>query len=209
MRKFILPLLLVLTSFACSISLSNAAGFTEGKEYKLVDQPATPAGDKVEVLEFFWYGCPHCFSFEPYIKRWLDKKPANVEFVRIPAVFRPDWKVQARTYYALEQLGSLEKLHGKIFEEIHKNRKHLNTLDEMTSFLVSQGVDKQAFTDAYNSFAVDGSLRKSVKKQSAYNITGVPTVIINGKYMTSGSMAGTYDKLLEVMDYLVAQESAK
>ena len=209
MRKFLLPLFLVLTTIGMSAGVTNAAKFTEGKEYKLVDKPTVSAGEKIEVLEFFWYGCPHCFTFEPYISRWLETKPDNVEFVRMPAVFRPEWKIQARTYYALEQMGKLEELHGKIFEEIHKNKKQLNTLDEMTAFLVRNGVDKKAFTDAYNSFSVDGSLRKSVPKQYGYNITGVPTVIINGKYMTTGTMAGTYEKMLEVVDFLVAQDSAK
>ncbi len=209
MRKILFPLVLVLTTIGMSAGVTNAAKFTEGKEYKAVPQPTVTSGDKIEVLEFFWYGCPHCYSFEPFISKWVASKPANVEFVRVPAVFRPEWKVQGRTYFALEQMGKLEQVHGKIFEEIHKNRKHLNTLDDMTSFLVKNGIDKKAFTDAYNSFAVDGSLRKAISRQSTYNITGVPTLIINGKYMTTGSMAGTYEKMLEVVDFLVAQESAK
>lgn len=209
MRKILLPLFLVLATIGMSVGANSVEKFTDGKEYKTITQQPAQTGDKVEVLEFFWYGCPHCFSFEPFISRWKGSMPANVEFKRVPAVFRPEWKVQARTYYALDQLGVVEKLHSKIFEEIHKNRKPLNTLEAMTEFLVSQGVDKQAFTDAYNSFAVDGNIRKAIKMQTDFNITGVPTVVINGKYQTTGSMTGNYDTLLQVMDFLVAKESAK
>lgn len=209
MRKILLSVVMVLTAYAASAQFSYAESFTDGKEYKTIAQQPTSSGDKVEVLEFFWYGCPHCYHFEPFLTKWLSKKPANVDFVRIPAVFRPDWKVHARTYYALQELGKLEQLHEKIFAAIHKDRKRLNTLEEMADFLATQGGDKKTFTEAYNSFTVDGEMRKGVKKQAAYQINGVPTVIVNGKYMTSGSMTGTYDRLLEVVDFLVAKESKK
>lgn len=184
--------------------------YSQGTQYQVIPGATKPvAGKPIVVQEFFWYGCPHCYHFEPFLTKWLSKKPANVDFVRIPAVFRPDWKVHARTYYALQELGKLEQLHEKIFAAIHKDRKRLNTLEEMADFLATQGGDKKSFTEAYNSFTVDGEMRKGVKKQAAYQINGVPTVIVNGKYMTSGSMTGTYDRLLEVVDFLVAKESKK
>ncbi len=209
MRKILLSVVMVLTAYTVSMQLSYAEQFSDGKEYKTIAQQPTTTGDKIEVLEFFWYGCPHCYHFEPFISKWLSKKPANVAFVRIPAVFRPDWKIHARTYYALQELGRLEQVHEKIFDEIHKNHKRLDTLEAMASFLKTQGIDKKAFTEAYNSFGIDSNMRKAVKTQAAYQINGVPTVIVNGKYMTSGSMTGTYDRLLDVVDYLVAKETKK
>jgi thiol:disulfide interchange protein DsbA len=206
MRKILISMALILSTIGLS-AISYADTFTEGKDYKAIEPQPTSTGDKVEVLEFFWYGCPHCYHFEPYISKWVNKKPANVEFTRIPTVFRPEWKVHARTYYALQELGLVEKMHSKIFDAIHKDRKRLNTLEEVTDFLATQGVDKKLFTEAYNSFLVDANMRKAVKRQTDYQIDGVPTVVINGKYVTSGSMAGNYDRLLEIMDYLVAKES--
>jgi thiol:disulfide interchange protein DsbA len=185
----------------------GAAGFEEGKHYNAIEPQATDTGDKIEILEFFWYGCPHCYSFEPYINAWKKNKPANVEFVRVPAIFRPDWEIQARTYYALSDMGKIEDVHIKIFEEIHKNRKRLFTREQMVSFLVKQGIDKDEFQKHYDSFSVESMVRKAKKKQQAFRISGVPTVVINGKYTTSGSMAGSYENLLKVMDQLIAEES--
>jgi thiol:disulfide interchange protein DsbA len=199
---------LIFTTIGLSAA-SYADTFTEGKEYKAIEQQPTATGDKIEVLEFFWYGCPHCYYFEPFISKWVSKQPANVEFVRIPTVFRPEWKVHARTYYALQELDLAEKMHSKIFDAIHKDKKRLDNFETMTDFLVSQGVDKKLFTEAYNSFLVDANMRKAIKKQADYKIDGVPTVVINGKYVTTGVMAGSNEKLLVVMDYLVAKEAKK
>lgn len=209
MRKILLSMVLLLTATGVFAETNFVTQFSEGKDYKAVTPQETSTKDKIEVLEFFWYGCPHCYTFDPFVSKWTETKPANVVFIRVPTVFRPDWKVHARTYYALEELGSLEKLHTKIFEEIHKNKKHLSTVDAMTDFLVAQGVDKKAFTEAYNSFSVDTSMRNAIKLQTAFHIEGVPTVIINGKYATSGSMAGTYERVLEVVNYLIEKERTK
>jgi len=199
--------LLIFLSLMLSSALLQAADYTEGVEYKKVALQQADTGDKIEVLEFFWYGCPHCYSFEPYLKAWKKTKPANVEFVRVPAVFRPDWEVQARAYYALSNMGVIEDLHGKIFTAIHKDKKKLNKKDLLTDFLVNNGVDRKKFEEEYKSFAVDGMVRKAKKKQTAYKIQGVPSIAVNGKYLTSGSMSGSYDNLIKIVDYLVAKES--
>ncbi len=208
MRKILLSITLLFTVIGLSIGASYADQFVAGKDYKIVQQQPTSTGKKIEVLEFFWYGCPHCYHFEPYISKWVKMQPANVEFIRVPTVFRPDWKVHARTYYALEELGLNEKMHSKIFNEIHKKMNRLDTLDAMTDFLATQGVDKKVFTETYNSFSVDAKMRKAQSLQSEYDITGVPAIVINGKYKTDGAMAKSYDRLLKIMDYLVAKESA-
>ncbi len=202
MKKSLIFLLLMMSSV-----VSQAADFTEGVNYKKIAPQPTDTGDRIEVLEFFWYGCPHCYSFEPYIKAWKKTKPANVEFVRVPAVFRPDWEVQARTYYALSNMGVIEDLHGKIFTAIHKDKKRLNKKQLITDFVVQNGVDRKKFEAEYNSFSVDSMVRKAKKKQTAYKIQGVPTIAVNGKYMTSGSMSGSYENMIKIVDYLVAKES--
>jgi len=202
MKKLLILLLLMVSS-----SVLLAAGYAEGVDYKKLEQQSTDTGDKIEVLEFFWYGCPHCYSFEPYINAWKKTKSAKVEFVRIPAIFRPDWEVQARTYYALSNMGVIEDLHGKIFTAIHKDKKRLNKKELLTDFVVENGIDRKKFEAEYNSFAVDSMVRKAKKKQTAYKIQGVPSVAVNGRYLTSGSMSGSYDNLIKIVDYLIEKES--
>lgn len=205
MKKILFITLLVLNFFTSA----GAADYTAGVDYKTIDQQPTDTGDNIEVLEFFWYGCPHCYHFEPEVSAWNKSKPANVTFIRVPAVFRPDWKVQARAYYALELMGVIEQLHGKIFDAIHKHKKRLNTLDSIADFVASEGIDKDKFIAEYNSFVVDGKVRKAVKKMKAYKIEGVPTVAVNGKYKTSGRMAGSYENMIKIINHLIEKESKK
>lgn len=185
----------------------QAANYTEGTDYKRVSPQETGTGDKIEVLEFFWYGCPHCYSFEPHIKKWNKDKPANAAFVRVPAIFRPDWEVQARAYYALSNMGVIEEMHGKIFDAIHKSKKRLNKKELIVDFVEQNGIDRKKFLEEYDSFGVDAMVRKARKKQQAYRIEGVPSVIVNGKYLVSGNMAGTYGNMIKIIDYLVEKES--
>ena len=199
--------LLVFLVLMASTTFLHAEEYKEGVHYKKLPQAVTTTSDKIEVLEFFWYGCPHCYSFEPYVKSWKKALPENVTFARVPAIFRPDWEIQARTYYALSNMGLIETVHGKIFEEVHKNKKRLNTLELMTAFVEKNGVDRKKFLEEYKSFGVDGLVRKAKKKQSEYKIQGVPGVVVNGKYLVSGSMAGSYDNMVKIMDHLIALES--
>ncbi|MCW8831525.1 MAG: thiol:disulfide interchange protein DsbA/DsbL [Gammaproteobacteria bacterium] len=187
---------------------AQAAEFVEGEQYTRVAEQPTETGDKIEVLEFFWYGCPHCYQFEPILQNWLKTKPANVEFVRVPAVFRPEWKVHARTYYALQAMGLIEKYHSEIFDALHKDRADLYTEDKMIAFLVSRGVNEKEFRSAYASFSIDNQLRKAIKKLKAYGISGVPSLAVNGKYLASGSSAGTYENMLRIVDHLIEKEAA-
>ena len=202
MKKLLILLFLLVNS-----AVLQAAGYTEGVEYKALPPQPTDTGEKIEVLEFFWYGCPHCYTFEPYIKAWKKTKPDNVEFVRVPAIFRPDWEIQARTYYALTNMGAIEDLHEKIFAAIHNDKKKLDKKATLTDFVVKNGVDRKKFEEEYNSFSVDTMVRKAKKKQTAYKIQGVPSIVVNGKYLSSGSMSGSYDNLVKILDYLVAKES--
>jgi thiol:disulfide interchange protein DsbA len=204
MKKLLVFLILFVNS-----TFLYAAEFTEGKHYQKLSPVPTETGDKIEVLEFFWYGCPHCYTFEPYIKSWKESKPENVEFIRIPTIFRPDWEVQARAYYALSNMGIIEDVHIKIFHALIKERQRLNKMELMADFLEKNGVDRKAFIKEYNSFGVDNMIRKVKKKQKEYNIQGVPSIAVNGKYLSSGSMSGSYDNLIKIMDYLITMESKK
>ena len=196
------------TGFAASQMLDQAANFKEGVHYTKIAQQPTDAGDNVEVLEFFWYGCPHCYSFEPYLSAWEKSKAKNVTFTRVPAVFRPEWEVQARSYYALSNMGKVEEIHNAIFTAMHKDKKRLEKKAALVNFIVKHGVDRETFLKEYDSFAVNRMVQKAKKKQKAFQIQGVPAVIINGKYMTSGKMAGSYDNMVKIIDHLADKEAA-
>ena len=190
-----------------SSGFTQAGEFKEGVEYKrIADQPTESTG-KIEVLEFFWYGCPHCYQFEPILKKWLETKASNVEFIRVPAVFRPEWKVHARTYYALQAMGLEDKYHSVIFDAMHKDKANLYSETAMIDFLVSKGVNKDEFKAAYSAFSVDGQVRKAIKKVKGYAIEGVPAMGVNGKYLISGKSAGSFEKMLKIVDYLVKKEA--
>ncbi len=181
--------------------------YTEGKEYQPIDKRApveAPQG-KVEVVEFFWYACPHCNAFEPKLEAWVKKIPADVAFRRVPVAFRDDMVPQQRLFYVLEALGKLEEVHRKVFHAIHVEKQALNREDLITAWVEKQGVDKAKFTELYNSFAISTKARKATQLQDAYRIEGVPSLGVAGRYLTSGDMAGTVDNALLVTDYLIAE----
>jgi thiol:disulfide interchange protein DsbA len=181
--------------------------FEEGKHYTLItpEQPA-PLEGKVEVLEAFWFGCPHCYEFEPFVERWLAAKAPDVEFVRLPVSFRESWMVHAKAYYAAEALGVKDKISKPLFDAMHKEKRKLDDEASLADFFAEQGVDKQKFIDAYNSFGVNGKVQQAMKLVEKFGIDGVPAVIVNRKYKTSGNLAGNYENLLKIVDFLVNKE---
>lgn len=191
----------------CFALPSAYAEFKQEQDYKKVEQQATATGDKIEVLEFFWYGCPHCYQFEPHINKWKASKPDNVEFIRVPTVFHPSWKVQARTYYALEAMGIIEDKHKNIFAAIHNDKVRLDTLEKTADFLAKHGVNKDEFVKNYRSFSIDGKVRKANKLVKNYKVSGVPSIAVNGKYLVDGKMAKNYDRMLDIINHLVDKES--
>lgn len=209
MQHILKKTLLVFSILFIFAGMVNAETYEEGKHYKSVDLPKTIDGDNVEVLEFFWYGCPHCYSFEPYLGKWKQNKPDNVEFIRVPATFQPLWILHARAYYALQMLGAGDNLHSKFFSEIHNNKNLMKTFDQLTVFVQENGVDRSEFIDAMNSFTVETQVRKATKLVTDYKLNGVPSVTINGKYLISASMAGSYDNMIKIMNYLIEKETAK
>lgn len=162
-----------------------------GVEYKVLDkaQP-TESGNKVEVTEFFWYACPHCFALEPSLNEWVKKQGDKIVFKRVPVVFRESFMPQQKLYYSLEAMGEIPRLHQKVFHAIHVERQPLNTDAAVADFVARNGVDKKKFLDVYNSFAVQTKARRAAQLQADYKIDGVPTVAIGGKYITSPSIVG-------------------
>ena len=187
------------------------AEYREGQHYRVLTpaQPTSVAPGKVEVVEVFWYGCPHCYSLEPYIQRWLaEGKSEEAEFVKLPASLNPSWQPHARLFYAARALGVLEQAHGDIFREMHVERRPLNTLDEMVDFLGRYGVSAEDARAALTSFAVEAQVRKADTMVRRYRLTGVPAVVVNGKYVTGADMAGGAEQMFDVINYLVAREAA-
>ena len=169
-------------------------------------QPTQVAEGKIEVVEIFWYGCPHCYDFEPHVNNWVANLPEDVEFRRMPGIFSKSWVAHARAYYAAEKLGVLEQIHTPLFEALHKDRKRIFSESELKDFFESKGVDGDEFTRAYNSNEVEVKFKQAFLMGQRYKITGVPAVVVNGKYMTGAALAGSYDNLLKTIDMLVDKE---
>ncbi|MCI0655363.1 MAG: thiol:disulfide interchange protein DsbA/DsbL [Methylococcaceae bacterium] len=178
----------------------------EGYE-KIVPPQPTQEKDKVEVIEFFWYGCPHCYTFEPFLKEWAKNLPENVQLIKQPAIFSPKWASGAQAYFVAEALGVTERLHDAIFDAIQKERRPLETEDQLAEFFAEHGVDEEDFHQAYNSFIVTTRMRQAESMPERYGVTGVPAIAINGKYRSNGTLAKNYPGLISVMNALIKLES--
>ena len=186
---------------------AQTSDFDPTGKYELVQPPQpTEAPGKVEVVDVFWYGCPHCFTFLPAMEEFEKSKPEYVVMRRMPAVFRKSWENHARAYYTAKLLGVDDKLHRKLFELIHVGGKRTDTRDTLRAFFVENGVNGDAFDKTFDSFAVESMLRKSVVMQGRYGIRGTPSVIINGKYRTSASLAQGYPNMVKVIAALAEKE---
>ena len=185
--------------------LSLAQGLREGANYLVVNPRApveAPAG-KIEVVEFFWYNCPHCNAFEPLLKAWAAKAPANVVLRRVPVAFQDSFVPQQRLYFALEAMRLVDKLHSKVFAAIHLEKQSLSRSDAIAQWVAQQGVDMAKFTEHYNSFAVATKASRSTQLQNAYKVEGVPALGVDGRFYTDGSLAGNVGQALQVVDGLL------
>jgi len=182
-------------------------GPVEGTHYVRLSQPLPAAGGgKVEVIEFFWYGCPHCNAFEPTLDAWTKRLPADVAFRRVPVAFRDEpFGAHQRIYYALEAMGQLDAVHRKVFFAIHNERAKLDKPADIAAFMAKNGIDSAKFLDVYNSFSVQTKARQAKQLAEAYKIDGVPAMGIHGRYFTSVTLAGTPERTLAVTEYLVGQ----
>jgi len=178
----------------------------DGTDYRLLDKRVAveaPAG-KIEVVEFFWYSCPHCNAFEPRLEAWSKKLPADVVLRRVPVAFRDDFVPQQRLFYALEAMGKLPELHAKVFHAIHTEKQRIDQEATILAWVAKNGVDQAKFQESYNSFSVSTKARRAAQLQDAYKVEGVPALGIAGRYYTDGTMAGNMDRALQVTDFLVA-----
>jgi thiol:disulfide interchange protein DsbA len=185
-----------------------SADFVEGTHYKLLKpaQPTNVAPGKVEVVEAFWYACGHCYAIEPKVQSWSQKgKPAYVEMVQLPATWNEMLKTHARVFYTVELLGK-PQLHAEVFREINVRRNRLDTPEAIEAFFLAKGVTKVDFHKAFAGFAVDSKVNRAVDLNRRYRIASTPTFIVNGKYTTDVGMAGSEEKLFELLNYLAARE---
>ena len=174
----------------------------------LVEQPVR-TGDRIEVLEIFWYGCPHCYALEPYLKKWLKNKPEFVEFVQLPAVLNRSWAFDARVFYTFVALGLIDELHEAYFDAIHKDRRRMKKVEQVASWAQEQGVDPQLILDTFNSFGVDSMLANATQMSGRYEADGVPTIIIDGKYRTTVSLAGGHNEIIDLINYLAQRAKSE
>ncbi len=183
--------------------------YQEGRHYTTlpVAQPTSAGPGQVEVAEVFWYGCPHCYTLEPFIQSWrLEGIPDNTVFVQIPAALNPSWQIHARVFYTAEALGILEQVHPAIFREVHVNRNPLNTRERLIEFFARFDVTEQDFLSAWDSFAVQTNLRRADAQVRRFRLSGVPAVVVNGKYVTGADLAGGNQQLFDVVNFLIAKE---
>ncbi|MCL7943155.1 thiol:disulfide interchange protein DsbA/DsbL [Marinobacter sp. ATCH36] len=186
---------------------ANAAPWEAGKHYQELDSQVRTASDSgIEVAEVFWYGCPHCYTFKPLIENWAEDRPDDVNYVKIPAALGSSWEPHAKAFYALETMGELDKVHDALFEALAGERRPLNSGEALAGFVANHGVDGEEFLKNYNSFGVNAKMQQAQSKIRGARVTGTPTMIVNGKYRITASMAGGHEEVLEVVDYLVEQE---
>ena len=203
MKKILVTLAVLL----CLPASLFAASYSPGNGYTLIKNPVRTANpDKIEVVEIFWYGCPHCFSLEPVTQAWSKTIADDVDFKFMPAVFGRGWKAQAKAFYVSELLGIKEKTHGAIFNAVHLDKRRLNSEDTLADFFTQFGVSEADFKKQFNSFAVNSRLSQADAKIRAYGARGVPGLIVNGKYLVTAQTAGGNNNIYSVVDFLIEQE---
>lgn len=193
---------------SCACLMAGAADLKPGQDYRELNPPLAPDRAKVEVIEFFWYGCPHCFNLEPVIAPWARKLPPGVSFQRVPAVF-PDgkWAPGARLYYTLEAMNLVERLHGEAFNAIHVERKRLHDEKALFEWVAGRGVDAKAFADAWASFGVQSRVRQARELTTRAALAGVPAVVVDGRYQAI--MPEKFEDLLFLVDRLIERARAE
>lgn len=204
LSRWLLPLLLI-------SAVAHAAEFEEGRNYsRVVPAQPTETKGKIEIVELFWYGCPHCHRFEPYFDRWAKQLPADVEYRRMPAILAEHWTPLARAYFTAEALGVLEKTHKPLFDAIHAQKRRMDTEDRLMEFFAQHGVSNDDFKKTFHSFAVEAKVRRALEMTRRYNTEASPSVVIDGKYIVNpGQTDGNFNTMLKVMDVLVAKARAE
>ena len=209
MQKIILYLSLLIT--ALSFASNAKSDFTEGVHYERIESPIEKINDtsKLEIVELFWYGCPHCYEFEPYLKKWIDKNNMKVNLTQVPAVFSKNWIPHAKAFYSAQNVGYFDTLHKNLFKAIHIDREKIYTQNRLINFASDIGISKTKFEKSFNSFKTDLQVKKAMAITKNSGIRGVPAIIVGGEYTTSPRLAGSYSKLIDVIDYLTKKITEK
>ncbi|SDW57856.1 thiol:disulfide interchange protein DsbA/DsbL [Nitrosomonas communis] len=195
---------LVFITLNLSGILFAQAEIIEGRDYIVLATPQ-PTEDQrsIEVIEFFWYGCPHCYELHPHIDNWRKNAPKDVKFRYVPAIFRANWTPAAKTFYAMEALGITKELHDKVYKAIHRDKIDLSKEAVLFDWIEKQGIERAKFINAYNSFSVQNQVAKVSQMIRQYKLTGVPALVVEGKYITSGKMSGTPRDTIQVLNELI------
>lgn len=204
----LLSILFALALLALPVQASEP---TEGIDYIVLPQPVPTrvADGQVEVVELFWYGCPHCYHFEPHLKAWKADKPEHVQFRYLPAVFNDLWALHARVFYAFEHMGVFDQLHDPFFHAIHAQGRRMADERSILRFVEREGVDPAAFREALVSDEVTARVREAIQKTRDYRIEGVPSVVVDGRFLVTASMAGGFENMVRVMGHLVEKAGAE
>ena len=182
----------------------SADGFQEGVHYQILAKPVvTSDPEKIEVLELFWYGCPHCDSLDPALKAWAQRLPNDVNFLRMPVVFGRSWEMHARMFWVAKNLGVLDTVHEPLFYAIHRGGQRLQRVDDVVAFFEQYGADPVAVKRELGGFATESALRLSDARVRSYGIQGVPAIVVDGRFVTGVSQAGGEDQLFKLLDDLV------
>jgi len=193
---------LLLATFIILITSSNVFA----QKYVQISTEKQQESKSIIIYEFFWYGCPHCYNLEPTMERIEADLDKDTKIVKLPVALRDSWIPHAKLYYALQQMGKIDEVHNLIFEEIHLEDNQLNTEQQMVDFLGKHGIDTNKFMEKYNSFGTEARIKKASNLAKKYQINSVPTIIVNGKYLTSGSYVSSYDELYSVINLLIERE---
>ena len=201
MKNLLILFFVAITSF--SVVSFSAEG---SQKYVQISNQKQTESDKIIIYEFFWYGCPHCYNIEPTINQIEDNLKKDTILIKVPVALRNTWEIHAKAYYTLQQMKLDDDLHEKIFSEIHVNANRLDTVEKLINFLNDEGHDAQKFSKILNSIGTEIRVKKASRLANQYQITSVPTLIINGKYRTSGSYVSSYEELYDVVQLLVDKE---
>jgi len=175
----------------------------QNTEYRLITPQPVEADGKIEVIDFFWYGCPHCNNLQPALEEWIKRKPADVALRRVPAILRDAWAPHVRIYYALEMLGEVERLHLKVYHSYHVEELQMSRPDVMEQWAAKNGIDRRKWLDAYHSPEVDARIERARRLTYAYDVSGTPSLVVDGRYLTSSSMVSTYPEMVQVLEDLI------
>lgn len=189
---------------------TSATALAQGRqEFTVLNPPQASEPGKIEVIEFFSYACGHCYKLDPFLEAWAKKLPPEVVFRRVPGVGSPQWTQLAKLFYALEAMNQLDRLHPKVFTALHEQQQNLAEPKARDAWLASNGVDPAQYQAVENSFAVQSKLGRARQMMSAYKVDGVPMLVVNGKYVTSSGMAGGAERVVPLLDRLIAQARAE